>query len=71
MNMRTIAQKHTFTLSDVQSVFYKIINTANEALEEKRFLDFDSAKTMAEEVKGEVVKVTKRMVETMEMETAK
>lgn len=69
--MITIAQKHTFTLSDVQSVFYKIINSANEALEDRRFLDFDAARTVAEESKGEVVKVTKRMVETMEMEAAK
>lgn len=54
-------------LSDVQSTFYKIID-ANIALEEKRYIDPELAKQVAEKHKGKVFKVTKRMTETLEME---
>jgi hypothetical protein len=68
--METTITKQKFTLTDVQSVFYKIINSANENLEEKRYRDLNVAESLAREVQGKVVKVTKRLVETMEMESA-
>lgn len=61
-------RKQTFVTADVQSVFYKIIHSTNGVLEEKRFLDPMDAKEAANETAGQVVKMTKRIVETMEME---
>ena len=60
--------KQTFIITDVHSVFYKIIHSNNGVFEEKRFLDPKDAKVTAEETQGQVVKMTKRIVETMEME---
>lgn len=62
--------KQKLTLTDVHSVFYKIINSTSESIEEKRFRDYEVAKNIADQLNGKVVKVTKRMVETMEMELA-
>lgn len=61
-------KKQTFIIADVQSVFYKIIHSTNGVLEEKRFLDPTDAQKAANETDGQVVKMTKRIVETMEME---
>lgn len=61
-------KKHTFVVADVQSVFYKIIHSKNGVFEEKRFLDPQEAKEIALQTDGQVVKTTKRIVETMEME---
>lgn len=54
-------------LSDVHTTFYKILD-ANEELADKRFLDLEKAKEIAEKNSVEVFKVTKRITETMEME---
>ena len=61
-------RKQTFVTADVQSVFYKIIHSTNGVCEEKRFLDPTDAREVADETQGQVVKMTKRIVETMEME---
>lgn len=66
--VREKAKKQTFTTADVQSVFYKIIHSKNGVFEEKRFLDPEDAKLAARHSHGQVVKMTKRIVETMEME---
>lgn len=54
-------------ITDVQSIFYKIID-ANIALEDKRYIDPVIATQIARKHKGRVVKVTKRLTETLEME---
>jgi len=60
---------HKIVLSDLKAVFYKISHETNEELGEKRFLDYDTAQSVANEKGGKVVRVTKRMLETMEFET--
>lgn len=61
-------KKQTFIMTDVHSVFYKIIHSTDGAIEEKRFLTARDAQEVANETEGQVVKMTKRIVETMEME---
>jgi len=54
-------------LTDVQSTFYQVVD-ANIMLDEKRYIDPVLAKQLARRHKGKVLKVTKRMTETLELE---
>lgn len=62
------SKNNQFVLADVQSVFYQIINSSSGVLEDKRFLEAERAKEKVVDSNGQVVKVTKRILETMEME---
>lgn len=54
-------------LVDVITTYYKVIN-GDPQFEEKRFFDPEAALAIANSHKGEVVKVSKRTVETIEFE---
>jgi hypothetical protein len=54
-------------LTDVHTIYYQIVD-ANKNIEEKRYRDEKLAQRVATKHKGRVVKITKRMLETLEME---
>lgn len=57
----------TIKTVDLVTTYYKVIN-GDPQFEEKRFLDPDAAWSIADNHAGEVVKVVKRTVETIEFE---
>jgi len=54
-------------LTDVHTIYYQVVD-GDKKIEEKRFRDKNIAQRAALKHKGKVIKLTKRMVETLEME---
>ena len=54
-------------LADVKTTYYKVVNGGGET-EQKRYRTYEEALRESAKTNGEVVKVTKRMKETIEFE---
>lgn len=55
------------TIGDYKSVYFKIVDTIDE-IEEKVYHNEKIAKEIAKQHKGKVMKITKRMMQTMQFE---
>jgi len=54
-------------LTDLHTIYYQVVDEEGK-VEEKRFRNKTMAQRIALKQKGRVIKMTKRMVETLEME---
>ena len=59
--------RNEITVGDYETIYFKIIDAENE-ISEIVFLDEDSAKLAAEQCNGKVMKVTKKIIQTMKFE---
>jgi hypothetical protein len=62
--------KQIVTLCDVNSTFFKVVDSDVPQIENHRFKSYEKANKVALKHNGKVAIVTKRIKETMEMELA-
>lgn len=59
--------RNEITVGDFKTIYFKIIDTEDE-IRERIYLNEEEAKINAEKNKGKVMKITKRIMQTMRFE---